>query len=86
MKWAVFYLARNDPFVKVNLAGKQAVTVRVCLSTDDSSAVWTKDMLYAECFEDAGGDDDELVLEKELSLCAAAEAAAPAEAASACGC
>jgi hypothetical protein len=72
MKWAVLYMARNDPFIKANLAGEQAVTVRACLSTDDSPAVWTADMLYAECFaaphRGAGGDDDEIVLEKELSL------------------
>ncbi len=71
MKWAVLYMAKNDPFIKANLAGEQAVTVRACLSTDDSPAVWTADMLYAERFAARGGDDDELVLEKELSLAAA---------------
>ncbi len=70
MKWAVLYMAKNDPFIKANLADEQAVTVRACLSTDDSPAVWTADMLYAERFSDAGGDDDELVLEKDLSLVA----------------
>ena len=73
MKWAVLYMADNDPFIKANLAAAAyggAVTVRACLSTDDSPAVWTADMLYAERFSDAGGDDEELVLEKDLSLVA----------------
>jgi hypothetical protein len=68
MKWAVLYMAQNDPFIKANLAGEQAVTVRACLSTDDSPAVWTKDILYAEGFEDARRAKEELVLEKEMML------------------
>ncbi len=70
MHWTVFYMARNDPFIMANLGTvEHSVMIQVHLSTDDSPAVWTKDMLYADYFEDERRDEDELVLQKEVMLC-----------------
>ena len=69
LEWATHYLVHQDPFIRLNMLGENAVAIQIYLDLDDSPCVWQQEELEEVGFKHEHDFCGERLMENTYVVC-----------------